>query len=156
MTLLSSEIVIDAPSEVVWQVLVDFDSYANWNPVEIEARGEPVVGAPFEHTQKLRGRKPMTFKAEIIQATPPRALAWKGPIVLPGLFDVRHHFEIDPLGDDRSRLRQFEHFSGVLPPFMRGTLRDTQAAFNLANEAIKQRAESLRPDRSNAKAHDAK
>jgi hypothetical protein len=43
--------------------------------------------------------------------------------VVPGLFDVRHHFEIDPLGDDRSRLRQFEHFSGVLVPFMRGVLR---------------------------------
>ncbi len=53
-------------------------------------------------------------------------------------------FEIDPLGDDRSRLRQFEHFSGVLVPFMRGVLRDTQAAFELANEAIKQRAPSQR------------
>ena len=147
MTLLTSEIVIEAPCEVVWQVLVDFDSYSDWNPVETEARGEAVVGAVFEHTGKLPGRKPRTFKAKIIEATPARALAWKGRIVVPGLFDVRHHFEIDPLGDDRSRLRQFEHFSGVLVPFMRGVLRDTQAAFELANEAIKQRAESLPEDR---------
>jgi hypothetical protein len=72
--------------------------------------------------------------------------------VVPGLFDVRHHFEIDPLGDDRSRLRQFEHFSGVLVPFMRGVLRDTQAAFELANEAIQQRAERWLEDRGNANA----
>ena len=52
-------------------------------------------------------------------------------------------FEIDPLGDGRSRLRQFVHFSGVLVPFMRGVFRDTQAAFELANEAIKQRARTL-------------
>jgi hypothetical protein len=70
--------------------------------------------------------------------------------VVPGLFDVRHHFEIDPLGDDGSRLRQFEHFSGVLMPSMRGVLRDTQAAFELANEAIKQRAERWLEDRGNA------
>jgi hypothetical protein len=81
--------------------------------------------------------------------SPPRALAWKGRIVVPGLFDVRHHFEIDLLGHDRSRLRQFEQFSGVLVRFMRGVLRDTQAAFELANKAIKQRAESLPEDRGN-------
>jgi hypothetical protein len=144
MTLLASDIVIAAPSEVVWQVLVDFDSYPDWNPVEIEARGTAVPGARFEHTGKLPGREPRKFKAKIVEAAPGRALAWEGHIAVPGLFDVRHHFEIDQLEDDQSRLRQFEHFSGVLVPFMRGTLRDTQAAFELANQAIKQRAESLR------------
>lgn len=152
MTFLSSEIVIAAPREVVWDVLVDFDSYADWNPVEIHARGEPVVGSIVEHTAQLPGRKPMTFRAKIIEATPARALAWKGKIVVPGLFAVSHHFEIDPLAGDHSRLRQFEHFSGVLIPFMRGMLEDTQAAFALANEAIKQRAETMAadPDRTDA------
>jgi hypothetical protein len=143
VTLLTSEIVIDASGEIVWQVLVDFDAYPDWNPVEIEARGEAVVGAAFEHTARLPGRKPRTFNAEIIEADPARALAWKGRVLVPGLFDVRHHFEIDPLADGRSRLRQFERFSGLLIPFMGGVLRDTQAAFELANKAIKQRAESV-------------
>lgn len=40
-------------------MLVDFDSYRDCNPVEIEARGEAVVGAVLEHTAKLPGRKPM-------------------------------------------------------------------------------------------------
>ena len=110
MTLLSSEITIAASSEVIWDVLVDFSSYADWNPVEVQARG---------------------------------ALAWKRTIVVPGLFDVCHHFEIDQLDGGHSRLRQFEHFSGVLVPFMRGLLRDTQAAFELANQAIKHRVESM-------------
>jgi hypothetical protein len=112
MTLLTSEIVIAAPSEVVWEVLVDFGSYGEWNPVEIEAHGEAVVGGVLEHTAQLPGHKPMTFKAKIIEATPAHALAWKGRIVIPGLFDVTHHFEIEPLADGHSRLRQFEHFSG--------------------------------------------
>src|SRR5579864_1647315 len=144
MRLVQSEIVIDASSELVWQVLIDFESYREWNPVEIDAKGTPAVGAVLEHTSKLPGRKPMTFKATIIESDPARALAWKGRILIPGLFDVRHHFEIDPLAADRSRLRQFEHFSGLLIPLMRSVLRDTQAAFDLANAAIKTRAESLR------------
>jgi hypothetical protein len=152
VTVLTSEIVIAAPSEVVWDVLVDFGSYARWNPVEIDARGEPVVGTILEHTAQLPGRKPMTFRAKIIEATPARALAWKGRFLLPGLFDVTHHFEIDPLADGHARLRQFEHFSGVLVPFMRGLLRDTQLAFELANEAIKQRAQSIAADPLRAEA----
>jgi hypothetical protein len=38
LTLLSSEIAIDAPSVLVWQALVDFDSYPDWNPVEMKRR----------------------------------------------------------------------------------------------------------------------
>jgi hypothetical protein len=143
LRVLSSEIIIDAPADVVWRVLVDFGSYPEWNPVEIDVRGEARVGATLEHTSKLPNRKPMSFRARIVQAEPPRALAWRGRILVPGIFDVRHHFEIDPLGDNQSRLRQFEHFSGVLVPFTPGVLRDTQAAFELANAAIKQRAERL-------------
>jgi hypothetical protein len=109
MTLLSSEIAIAASSEVIWDVLVDFGSYADWNPVEIQARGEAVVGGVLEHTAQLPRRKPMMFRAKIIEATPSRALAWKGRILVPGLFDVSHHFEIDPLaGGHASCLRARE------------------------------------------------
>jgi hypothetical protein len=146
VSLLSSEIVIDASSDVVWQVLVDFDSYPTWNPVEIQAHGEARVGATFEHTSVVGRRKPMSFRARIIEADPPRALAWSGRLVIPGLFDVRHHFEIDPLEANQVRLRQFEYFSGLLIPFMRAVLRDTQAAIELANAAIKKRAESIATD----------
>jgi hypothetical protein len=125
MPLLTSEITIDAPPDVVWRVLSDFGSYPEWNPIEIEAKGEPVVGSTLEHTAKLPGRKPQSFRATIIEATPARALAWKGSIIVRGLFDVRHHFEIDPVDGKHSRLRQFEQFSGVLVPFLRGALRDT-------------------------------
>jgi hypothetical protein len=47
--------------------------------------------------QSFPARKPMRFKARIIEATPPRALAWKGRIVIPGLFDVSHHFADRPV-----------------------------------------------------------
>jgi hypothetical protein len=85
----------------------------------------------------------MTFRPTIIEAARPRALAWKGRVLIPGLFDARHHFQIEPLSPERCRLRQSEHFSGLLVPFMGGVLSDTKAAFELANAAIKERAESL-------------
>lgn len=140
---LTSEIEIDAPPEVVWRVLTDFDAYGDWNPIEIEMKGRPIEGTILEHTSQLPGSKPMRFRPTIVEVAPERALAWVGRVVLPGLFDVRHRFALEPLGEDRTRLRQSEQFWGLLIPFAGGTLRKTQEAFGIANRAIKARAESV-------------
>ena len=140
---LAAEIEIDAPPETVWQVLTDFDAYPEWNPVEIEMKGRPVEGTTLEHTSKLPGNRPMTFRPTIVEASPNRTLAWDGRLFMPGLFDVRHRFALEPLNDGRTRLRQSEVFRGVLIPFVGGTLRKTEQAFGIANRAIKERAESV-------------
>lgn len=145
MRTLSSEIEIDASSDVVWQVLTDFGSYQDWNPVEIRMAGEPVAGTVLEHTSKIPGRKPMQFRPTITEAQPGKVLAWEGRLFMPGLFDVHHRFELEALPGQRTRLRQLERFSGIFIPFTGSTLRKTREAFEIANRAIKLRAESRPP-----------
>ncbi len=140
---LTSEIEIDASPETVWQVLTDFDSYSEWNPVEIEMKGRPVEGTILEHTSKLPGSSPMTFRPTIVEVRPNEVLQWDGRLFLPRLFDVRHRFALQSIGDARTRLRQSEQFRGLLIPFVGGTLRKTQEAFGIANNAIKARAEGM-------------
>ena len=140
---LTSDIDIDAPPEAVWRVLTDFPAYGEWNPIEIEMKGEPVEGTTLEHTSRLPGRKPMRFRPTIVEARPREVLGWRGRVVMPGLCDVHHRFAMSPLADGATRLRQSEQFRGLLIPFMGGTLRATQEAFGVANAAIKARAESL-------------
>lgn len=140
---LAAEIEIDAPPEIVWRVLTDFDAYPDWNPIEIEMKGRPVAGTTLEHTSQLPGNKPMTFRPTIVEASPNRTLAWDGRLYMPGLFDVRHRFALEPLAGGRTRLRQSEVFRGVLIPFVGGTLRKTEQAFGIANRAIKERAETV-------------
>ena len=41
---LATEISINAPADVVWEVLTDLDSYSEWNPHVVEAAGEVRVG----------------------------------------------------------------------------------------------------------------
>ena len=144
---LTSEIEIQAPAETVWAVLTDFPAYAEWNPVEIEMVGKPIAGTVLHHTSRLPGRKPMSFSPTIVAAEPQHVLAWEGKVFLPGLFDVHHRFELSPAGADATTLRQSERFSGILIPFFGKTLRQTQAAFELANQALKTRAESLVSER---------
>lgn len=140
---LVSEIEIHAPPATVWRVLTDFPAYPDWNPIEIEMHGEPVVGTRLHHTSKLPGRKPMRFSPTIVAADPGRVLAWKGGVVVPHLFDVHHCFDLSPTTKGATRLRQSERFSGLLVRFLAKTLRQTQHAFEIANQAIKSRAESI-------------
>ena len=140
---LVSEIEIQAPPDTVWAVLTDFSAYPDWNPIEIEMRGEAVVGTRLHHTSKLPGRKPMRFSPTIVAADPGRVLAWQGRIAVPHLFDVHHRFELSPATTDGTRLRQSETFSGLLVPFLAKTLRQTEEAFEIANQAIKSRAETI-------------
>ena len=140
---LTSEIEIKASPETVWAVLTDFASYSGWNPVEIEMEGEPIAGTVLHHTSKLPGRKPMRFSPTIVDVEPNRVLAWKGRVFVPGLFDVLHRFELSEISGAGTILRQSERFSGVLVPLLAKTLRQTRQAFDVANQAIKSRSESI-------------
>ena len=72
---LISTIDIDASPDTVWQVLTDFGSYAEWNPVEISMKGRAAEGTGLEHTAQLPGKKPMTFRPTIVTAKPNEELA---------------------------------------------------------------------------------
>lgn len=41
---LHTEIDVDAPSEIVWDILSDLERYTEWNPFIVSAVGEPAVG----------------------------------------------------------------------------------------------------------------
>jgi hypothetical protein len=140
---LTSEIRIQASPQTVWAVLTDFPAYAEWNPIEIQIEGEPIAGTVLHHTSKLPGRKPRRFSSTIVAAEPGRVLAWEGRILAPRLFDVHHRFELSSTSGDATTLFQSERFSGMLIPFCAQTLRQTQVAFETANQAIKSRSESI-------------
>ena len=39
-----SEIEINAPANVVWDIITDFDNYPEWNPFIMEISGNQIVG----------------------------------------------------------------------------------------------------------------
>ena len=48
----SQSVVIDAPAEKVWDVLVDFGGYGEWNPFCVAAEGTLALGEPLKMTLK--------------------------------------------------------------------------------------------------------
>ncbi len=46
---IQSEITIDATADEVWAALTDFDSYGDWNPGFVSARGRAEVGTRLDN-----------------------------------------------------------------------------------------------------------
>lgn len=144
MRAIGHSIEIDAPPDRVWAVLSDTASYPDWNPFIRRLEGELREGARLEVEIEPPGGRAMTFKPTVTAADAGRELRWLGHLLVRGLFDGEHRFQIEDLGDGRSRLTQSERFSGLLVRPFGGTLRKTERGFEAMNRALKERAEAAR------------
>ena len=135
-----SQIEIDALAHRVWETLVDFDAYPDWNPFIRKIGGAARPGGRLSVAIHPPGRRPMTFRPIVLRAQPHRELRWRGRLLLPGLFDGEHVFSIAPLSSTRVRFSQREKFSGLLVPLVRRRLLDaTRRGFEEMNQALERR-----------------
>lgn len=141
---LTTSIEIDAPPERVWDVLVDFDHYDEWNPF-MRIAGRANLGATLVVHLVPPGGRESVFEPDVTRCEKHRELRWCGHLVLPGLFDGEHRFRLVPLdGGDRTRFVHAETFSGVLAGSVLWYIGDeTKAGFEAMNEALKIRVERL-------------
>ena len=142
---LRTEIVIHAAPERVWGVLTDFAAYPEWNPFVRRISGEPALGSRLEVRIEPPGSRALTFKPTVVACEPGRELAWLGRLLVRGLFDGEHHFELHSAEGGSTRLVQREEFRGLLVPLAGGGLERTRRGFEAMNEALKQRAEGVAP-----------
>ncbi len=140
---LRTEIEIGAPAERVWQILTDFASYPEWNPFVRRISGEAQEGTQLEVYLQPSGGRGMTFRPTVLKAEPSRQFSWLGHLLISGLFDGEHAFEIEQLAENRVRFVQRESFRGLLAPLLlRMVENDTRRGFEEMNAALKSRAEA--------------
>ena len=80
-------------------------------------------------------------------AAPAKELRWIAHLGVPGIFDGRQRFEIEPIGPGRARLVQSGTFRGLLVAvaFYFGVGDAAQRGFDRMNAALRQRAENAAP-----------
>jgi hypothetical protein len=106
--------------------------------------GELEVGARLD-VQVLMGKREMAFHSTVVHVDEGRAFRWLGPTFVRGIFDGEHAFELEPLGDGRTRLVHSERFHGILAWLVLGLVgRQTEAGFRAMNQALKERCETPR------------
>lgn len=143
MAFLDTSIIIQTPPQRVWEILTDFTTYPDWNPFIIAVSGRLEPGATLEIRLQPPNQPALSFRPRLLAVRPGRELRWLGRLLIPGLFDGEHAFEIEELDSRRCRLRHSERFSGLMP-LLAGErlLKPTRAGFEAMNRALKTRAES--------------
>jgi hypothetical protein len=126
---------IAASPDEVWRVLTATNEDAEWNPFMTSLTGDLSVGGRLAVTIRPR-KKSMTFKPTVVAVEDGRLIRWQGSLGVRGIFDGEHELLVEPTAEGTTRLTQRERFTGLLIPFMRGTLRDTLSGFAAMNEAL--------------------
>jgi hypothetical protein len=144
MHLIRTEALIPAPPEAVWAVLADFDRYAEWNPLNLRARGEARLGAKVAMTFRNLAQPSGTIDQTVtlVACEPGRSLAWAGWVPL--LFRGRHHFTLTPEGQG-TRLLHGEDLRGLIAmTFSKAQIaRDFIPAYAAVNTALAARVANL-------------
>ena len=140
MRSISESVDIAASPRQVWAVLADLDAYKDWNPFIQSASGQLTVGSTLTLRLVPAQGRALTFRPKVLAAQPGVLLCWIGRLVLPGIFDGTHQFELQDLGGS-TRVTQSETFRGVLVPFTGKTIAATKGDFRALNQALKTRVE---------------
>jgi uncharacterized protein YndB with AHSA1/START domain len=144
-TIVSEVVEIDAPQAFVWDVLVDYEHYPEWNPYTVRVEATLEIGARVVLHLPEPGKPGTTFETvewmSVIDA--PHHLQYNTGTELPGIHAVRDQW-VDDLGDGRSTYNTTDVFTGDIAR----VIFDTQggwvtAGFNAAAHALKARAELL-------------
>jgi len=136
-----TEITIAAPPEKVWEILMDFPSYGDWNPFVTAIDGESKVGEQLAASLRLPGGKTRGFKPKVTAVEPERLFQWFGKVGFDALFGGRHSFRLSPT-EHGTRFEHSERFTGVLASMMFSMMgRRTEAGFRAMNDALKARSE---------------
>jgi hypothetical protein len=142
--MLRTQVDIDAPAEVVWQVLVDFEGHADWDPFFSHLEGDLQEGSTLDIVIGDPADGGMAFQPEVLHVEEAREPRWIGHLVLPGVFDGEHAFMIVENDAGSVTLFHEEIFTGPMVPFFWEKLdTETRAGFHDFNAALKARAEGL-------------
>src|SRR5690606_38026000 len=88
------------------------------------------------------GAKGMTFKPKVLTVLPNQEFKWLGNLLIPGLFDGEHKFELIENEDGSTTFIQSEKFSGILVPLLKKQLQNnTRKGFEAMNQKLKILAE---------------
>jgi hypothetical protein len=140
MKLIETRIEIEASPGELWDVLMDFPSYASWNPMILAISGRAELGSRLEVRIAMKSGRRMTFRPRVVEYEPGRRFGWLGKVAVRGVFDGLHRFEVVNSASTSTFVHS-EEFRGLLPPLLRKLLRDTHESVIAMNEALAREVE---------------
>ena len=138
---------VQAPAEVIWEIVSDLQRWAEWNPTYTQAKGQIRIGSILTLTLALPGQPPQVIKPKVLDWIPGEQLHWELKL-MGGMIKTVRYIEIEARGETGCIIDNGEIFGGFMGPSlgkrMGGTVR---RGFRAMNEALKTRAETMWAER---------
>jgi hypothetical protein len=145
-----SEMVINAPAEIVWKIITNPDAYPQWNvfiPRITLKTADVVVGAEFDLDCQMTDTSLLRNEREVVLELSPEDYRFRMGTSRtrgrPGIVSNRCQ-QCLPIDAHSTRYINYEEFSGLLSPIVYLLYgKKLKAAFEKHNAALKRYAESL-------------
>lgn len=150
MFVIDKSLEINAPAELVWEVITDFASYREWNPFLTDCKSTLKPGDPIDLKVKLFSvAQPQ--REWVTEYVAGRRFAYgMKPMPLGALSSQRSH-DVQPAGAN-TMYQSYFHLDGWLMPLVRGLLGGRlEKGFEGMTQGIKARAEQLWAQRQHSR-----
>ena len=134
---------IQAPAELIWELISDFSTWEHWNPVHPRAEGQLKIGTPLSVHQVLPGEPVRVIQPVVQDWVPYEQLHWRSSR-LGGFVTAIRYIEIENMGPQNSTFSNGELFMGLLVRWVsKEDRRKLRAAYTQMGEALRDYAEAL-------------
>jgi len=144
MKTIETPVHIEARPKEVWETLMHFEQYPQWNPFVKKIEGVPMEGSQLKIDLKPPGGQGMSFAPLVLRCKENEEFRWRGKLGIKGIFDGEHYLILRAMKDGSTSLTHGEQFSGILVPLFSGMITNTKKGFIAMNQALKRRCEALR------------
>jgi hypothetical protein len=132
---------IQAPAELIWEVIFDLRRWHEWNPTYTQAEGQVRIGEVLTLTLALPGQSPQVIRPRVLDWVPNEQLHWQLSM-MGGLIKTLRYIEISRL-ETGCIVDNGEIFGGFMGPSLGKRMgRTVRRGFQAMNEALKERAEA--------------
>jgi hypothetical protein len=113
------EIVINASIEKVWQTVINFEKYKDWNSQLSYLGGKVALHEKLHLKLAVDGATPYEFKPTVSYYKENEIFAWIAITGIPRVFDGEHFFELKDMGNGNVLLVNREEYRGVTSLIMK-------------------------------------
>lgn len=134
---------VQAPAELVWELISDFSTWNDWNPIHRKAEGQLKIGTPLTIEQELPNEPVRVIQPIVQDWVPFEQLHWRSSR-LGGFVTAIRYIEIENMGPQNSTFSNGELFMGPLVRWVSKTeRRKLRTAYTQMGEALRDHAEAL-------------
>lgn len=141
-TVYSEIVTINAPIDSVWQVLLDFDRYPDWNPFTYRVETDLTLHSPVALYVKLPGWGSRLQIESVHEVTEPTKLSWGMTLGTAFLLTALREQTLTSVTANQCTYQSTDAFSGLLTPVVRALFANSiRNGFNAMAYALKARVE---------------